>query len=186
MAYQEKDYQLQGEIKNNNSPSLIKVTVVNFCKRKTEKIKMEQQEPRRTQRDVLKEAFAERGITNHIQSVYYSKLGTEVANTRNRKMKELFPPVDGNDESDEWKIAYSLVSAYLKDKKMELTSQSMKDFIKMPPPSITESSQKINYEPGSKNIKNLVRDQKVFLLLNPDDFDFDLPRIYYQNPNPQN
>ena len=162
-----------------------KVTFVNYLKRKKnykKKIMQEETQPRRTQRDVLRDAFAEKGITNHVQSVYYSKLGNEVVNSRNRKMKALFPPVDGTDQTEEWQTAYGLIAAFLKEKKMELTTQSAKDFIQMTPPPIGECSKKVQYEASGRNIRNLVRDQKIFLLLNPDTLDYDLPREFYQVP----
>ena len=142
---------------------------------------MEQEsQPRRTQRDVLKEAFEEKGITNHIQSVYYNKLGNEVVTSNDRKMKQLFPTVDGTDQSDEWQTGYGLIAAYLQEKKMKLTVDTANDFIQMKPPQLSDCSKKISYDANPRNIRNLVRDQKMFLLLNPDTLDFDLPRQYYQ------
>ena len=133
----------------------------------------------KTQRQVLKEGFEEKEITNHVQATFYNKLGDKVTNGNNTHLKEVFPHKSSANESEEWKIAYGLVNHYLKVNKMELTRDSARQFIDSKPLSSTECAKRILYQPSDNTIKELVRDQKMFLILDPKTLDYDLPQNYY-------
>lgn len=131
------------------------------------------------QKDVLKEIFAEKGVTNHIKAIYYNKLGNEIVENGTATLKELYPTKKGNNESEEWKIAYSLVSAYINDNNMELTKNTAQTCCDYEPMNKEDAAKAVGYAESESPISNIIHDQKMFNIIDPDNLDYDLPASYY-------
>lgn len=136
----------------------------------------------RSQKEVLRDIFEEKGITNHVQATYYNKLGAQILDKGPKDLKELFPVTDGTKQSDEWKLGYSLVLDYLSSKNMQKTKDTSINFVSLTPESKGSVVQKLGLSNNTQTpLSDIIRDQKMYLLFKSDDFDYDLPPTFYQS-----
>ena len=135
----------------------------------------------KTQEEVIQEYFSQNGITNNLQSSYYTLLGNKILNSDESRLKSFFPQIPGFGKP-EWKMSYSLIHNYLNEHFMENTVSSIKDFCPKPqiiPIDNTTQKLRINTKPSP--IKNLIKDQKIRKILDSSTLDYDLDKIYYNN-----
>lgn len=136
-----------------------------------------------SQQNVLRRMFKQLGISNHLQASYYNMLGKEVISSHKGEYNAFFPIIKGKGKSEEWNTAFSLVLAYVKEKKMDLTAEIASRFVNVP----VEDSRTIGARygctrEGRSAISNLVHDQRMVTALNCRDLDYDLPISYYALP----
>ncbi|EAX96353.1 hypothetical protein TVAG_066500 [Trichomonas vaginalis G3] len=134
----------------------------------------------RSQKEVLKDIFEQKGITNHIQATYYNKLGNQILAKGPENLKELFPVLDASKQDETWEMGYTLVLDYLGRKNMTKTKETATQFVNGQNPNKAATVEKLGLpNTSSSPLSDLIRDQKMYLLFNSDNFDYDLPPSYY-------
>jgi len=131
------------------------------------------------QQDVIEEYFDQNGITNHIESHYFHKLGNKIINSEASELKTVFPIIRPYGQG-EWKMAFSLVHSFLAKNCMELTCESIKSFMPTAQPVPAEAAcQRIGISNISDPILSLIHDQRVRKVLDPSTLDYDIDSSFY-------